>query len=128
MTIFKVYKHPTEGCDAVKAGFSWPACCFGVIWMILKKLWGRAALWFGMYIGIAFVEAAAEQSQENTARAIAYLILAAAYLALWLAPGFKGNQWRETDLLQRGYTLQDTVHAHSPEAAIGQANQSSEVR
>lgn len=118
MSVFKVYQHPTEGYDAVKDGFSWPAFFFGIIWMLVKKLWIRAALWFGMYIGFSILEAAADESRGSWVQTIAYVSLAAAYLALWLAPGFRGNKWREEDVSQRGYKLVDVAHAETPEAAI----------
>jgi len=49
MRTFNVYKHPTQGFEAVKVGFSSPAFFFGIIWMMVKKLWGFAGLWVAMY-------------------------------------------------------------------------------
>ncbi len=46
MRSFNVYRHPAEGYEAVKTGFSWPALLLGIIWMLAKKLWTFAAIWF----------------------------------------------------------------------------------
>ena len=57
MKAFAVYQHPTHGFEAVKRGFSWPAFFFGVIWMLIKKLWLLAISWLGLYVVLVLVEA-----------------------------------------------------------------------
>ncbi|MBE0426307.1 MAG: DUF2628 domain-containing protein [Nitrospirae bacterium] len=118
MKTFNVYKHPTRGVEAVKVGFSWPAFFFGVIWMLFKKLWTFAGIWLGIYVVLAFIEAAAENAEAGGSQAMVYLILVAVYFALWLIPAFKGNKWREENLSNRGYVLVNTVQAETPDAAI----------
>ena len=120
MKTFNVYKHPTQGFEAVKVGFSWPAFFFGIIWMLVKKLWGLAGLWFAMYVGLSLIEAVTDQSQESGAQALVYLILAAGYFALWLVPAFKGNKWREENLSKRGYELLSSAQAETPDAAVAE--------
>jgi uncharacterized protein DUF2628 len=120
MKTFKVYKHPTRGLEAVKVGFSWPGFLFGIFWMLLKKLWAMALLWFGLYFVCNVVNTVAGQSEESGAQALVYLFLAAGYVALNLIPGFKGNQWRETNLTKRGFALVGTVQTETPDAAIAQ--------
>jgi len=120
MKTFNVYKHPTQGLEAVKVGFSWPAFFFGIIWMLVKKLWGLAGLWFAMYVGLSLIEAVTDQSQESGAQALVYLILAAGYFALWLIPAFKGNKWREENLSKRGYELNSSVQSQTPDAAVAE--------
>jgi len=85
-----------------------------------KKLWGLAGLWFAMYVGLSLIEAVTDQSQESGAQALVYLILAAAYFALWLVPAFKGNKWREENLSKRGYELLSSVQAETPDAAVAE--------
>ena len=118
MKTFNVYKHPTLGIEAVKVGFSWPAFFFGLIWMLVKKLWGLAGVWFAAYIVLLLVETVTDQSSEGVAQALVYLILAAGYFTLWLVPAFKGNKWREENLTKRGYEKIATVQAETPDAAI----------
>lgn len=113
MKTFRIYKHPTQGIEAVKVGFSWPAFFFNWVWMLIKKLWGFAALWFGAYVVLAIIESATQSEAF-------YLILAVAYFALWLIPAFKGNQWREANLISRGFEHVHTVEASNPDSAAAQ--------
>jgi hypothetical protein len=46
MRHFLVYQHPEFGEEAAKVGFSWPALFFSIIWMMVKKLWMWAGIWF----------------------------------------------------------------------------------
>ena len=57
MKSFQVYRHPTIEAQAVKVGFCWPAFFFGVIWMLISRLWGWAVLWVVLYVGLALLEA-----------------------------------------------------------------------
>ena len=92
MRTFNVYKHPTQGIEAVKVGFSWPALFFSFFWMLVKKLWALAVAWFGAYIVLLLIETATDQSGEGGAQALVYLILSAGYFTIWLAPAFKLNR------------------------------------
>jgi hypothetical protein len=116
---FKVYKHPTQGFEAVKVGFSWPAFWFGIIWMFVKNLWGLAGLWVAGYTVLFLVEIVATQSQKSGEQALVFLLVSAGYFALWLVPAFRGNNWREENLSKRGYELISTVQTETPDAAIG---------
>lgn len=121
MKKFNVYKHPVHGLEAVKIGFSWPAFFFGVFWMLVKKLWGLAGLWFAAYVVCTIIEKVTDQSRQGGEQAVVYLLLAAAYFALWLIPPFKGNRWREHNLERRGFALLSTVEAETPDAALSQS-------
>jgi hypothetical protein len=122
MKTFRVYSHPTHGHEAVKEGFSWPAFFFGFFWMMVKRLWGLAGLWFFAYVSLAVIQIVTDAAQsEPGAQALVYLVLVAGYFALWLVPGIKGNSWRLTDLAKRGYELLGEVHAETPDAAVAQA-------
>lgn len=121
MKTFRVYRHPTQGYEAVKQGFSWPAFFFGIIWMLVKGLWGHAGLWFLAYVGLSLIEAVTDAAQsEPEAQILVYLMLLGGYFALWLVPAFKGNSWRVANLTKRGYELIGQVNAETPEAAIAQ--------
>lgn len=121
MKTFNIYTHPIQGFKAVKVGFSWPAFFFGNLWLLVKGLWGLAALWFCAYFVLSLIETTADASRDTSARAVVYLLLAAGYFGLWLMPGFKGNQWRERNLARRGYELSMIVQADTPDAAIAKA-------
>jgi hypothetical protein len=104
---YTVYHHPTLGFSAVKIGFSWPALFFGIIWMLIKRLWILAALWFAAYLLCGLIEAASNlvglTSEADEPITMVDYLLIAAYLALSLVPGFKGNKWRERDLAKHGF-------------------------
>jgi hypothetical protein len=121
MKTFRVYKHTIKGIEAVKVGFSWPALFFGLIWMLLKKLYVLAVAWFVGYWIIGIIEAVIDKSNDGGAQVLGSLIIVAGAFALWLVPGFKGNKWREDNLTKRGYEHVQTVQAENPDAAVALA-------
>ena len=120
MKTFNVYRHPLQGLEAVKVGFSWPAASAGPIWMLVKQLWGLSALWIALYLSLSLVETDTDKSEPGGTQALVYLHLVAGYVALSLIPGLKGNQWREKNLVRRGFEMARRVQAETPEAAISQ--------
>lgn len=122
MSTVKIYKHPTKGEESVKIGFSWPAFLFTIIWMLIKRLWGIAAIWVlcvfiwsGLVVFMtypqfaAFRERAKQQQSGVTVTAVgeprpgSSIVTIGGWLALLLVPGFKGNRWRERNLVKRGF-------------------------
>ena len=120
MKTFNVYRHPVQGFEAVKVGFSWPAASAGPIWMLVKQLWGWSVLWIALYISLSLVETGTDTFEPGGGQALVYLHLVAGYAALSLIPGLKGNMWREKNLVRRGFEMLGTVQAETPEAAISQ--------
>ena len=122
MKNFKVYKHPVSGYEAVKIGFSWPAAIFTGIWLLVKKLWGMAALWTVLFVTLSLIEKATDKAtREPQLQSIVYLALTIGYLCTSLIPGFKGNGWRISNLEKRGYEFLHEVRASTPDAAIAEA-------
>jgi hypothetical protein len=120
MKTFNVYRHPVQGFEAVKVGFSWPAASAGPIWMLVKQLWGLSALWIALYVSLSLVDPGTDGFESGGVQTLVYLHLVAGYFALGLIPGLKGNKWREKNLVRRGFEMLGTVQAESPEAAISQ--------
>ena len=120
MKTFNVYRHPVQGFEAVKVGFSWPAASAGPIWMLVKQLWGWSVLWIALYCSLSLVETGTGKFEPGGTQALVYLHLVAGYGALSLIPGLKGNMWREKNLVRRGFEMLRTVQAETPEAAISQ--------
>ena len=99
MRIFRIYKHPVSGYEAVKVGFSWPCFFWTGIWLLLKRLWGLFGLWFLSLVLLTLIEKVTDQAgQEPGLQAIVYFALAGGYLGSSLIPGFKGNGWRMKNL------------------------------
>ncbi len=120
MRHFLVYQHPEFGEEAVKIGFSWPALFFGIIWMMVKKLWMWAGIWF--VIALVFNAVAALLSDAESGRSIIVtVVLLAVWLWLWLYPAIKSNEWRHMNLENKGYNFLSDVEAESPDAAIAEA-------
>ena len=134
MKFFEVYSHPTYGITAVKNGFAWPGCVFSWIWLLLCGMWVRsiAALaipWVGsgllvMVYGVLFTAGDtpfAEMEDESVGQL--YINVAGACgLIVSLIVGAKGNAWRRTRLLKRGFEHVKSVHAQSADAAVAQAS------
>lgn len=121
MRTFRVYKHATEGFEAVKVGFSWPALFFGVLWMLVSSLWLFAVSWVVMVVALRIIEALVLRYPPSLAQALAALVIAACFFALWLVPAFKGNKWRDKKLSKQGYQCIATIQAKNPAAATKQA-------
>lgn len=121
MRTFNVYKHPTEGFEAVKIGFSWPALIFGVFWMLVSSLWLFAALWFVMLISLRVIEEVLFRQEPSLPQILFLLVTIVVSLILWLVPAFKGNGWRDAKLTKQGYKCVATIQARSSAAATAQA-------
>jgi uncharacterized membrane protein required for colicin V production len=125
MNTFRVYKHPAQGFEAVKEGFSWPALFFGPLWLLFKQLWLFAVAWITASVILSSIEGISDEvGMASGPMTMVYLLVAGGYLALWLIPAFKGNSWRAKNLLKRGYTLVRTVQAKTPDSAVTQLLQS----
>ncbi len=106
---FEVYKHPTLGFQAVKIGFNWPAYFFGICWMLSCQLWEKVGIWIVMYV-ILFA-----LGGDST-------IFVFICIAIGLIPGFKGNEWRSSNLKSRGFELVTAVEANTKDKAIAKAS------
>jgi serine/threonine protein kinase len=113
---YSVYEHPTRGHLAVKQGFSWPASFGSIFWMFSKGLYVQATKWAAAYVAAFFVLTLAGDS-DNWLTSLAW----AALPALWVAPGFRGNVWREHDLRRRGFELKGAFPGETADAAVARA-------
>lgn len=118
MKTFQIYTHQHASPEAVKLGFSWPALFFTILWMLVNKLWGLAAICFGAYAASSIIEKIADQSTANGGQLALYMLALTGYLAPALLAAFKGNKWREQNLVKRGYQFRGTVQAATTEGAL----------
>ena len=114
MKTFDVYKHPTQGHEAVKRGFSWPAFFFTWIWAFIKKLWGMGLAFIGIMLVLVIIET--EFEQEGSEGGVLIMLLLELGVFIWF--GVKGNEWRNKNLKKRGYEHIQTLEAETPDAAI----------
>jgi len=102
---YKVFRHPAYELEAVKQGWSWPAFCFGAFWALSKKLWLLGAGWIAGNVLVALVDPKG-------------LLPIVGGLTAGIVVALNGNEWRERNLISRGYELVDTVTAGNPEGAV----------
>jgi len=114
MKTFDVYKHPTQGYQAVKQGFGWPAFFFSVIWAFIKKMWGLGFVFFGVISFLSFLEVVVNQEGSDGG----VLLILLAQLGAYLIFGFNANEWRRGNLEKRGYRKLDSIKTKTPESAI----------
>lgn len=119
MKTFTVYKHPVNGYEAVKQGFSWPALLLGWIWMLVCKLWLLASIWISIAIAISSIEFVADRSDNDNAL-ILYASIILVQIILCLIAGFSGNEWRATNLVKRGYSVLGSTQTSTKDAALAQ--------
>jgi hypothetical protein len=110
MRRFKVFKHPTGTVAAVKQGWSWPAFFFVIFWTLFARLWVQAiCVVVGMFLlGIAL--GLMGVSEDSPVINLVTLVVVIAF-------GVNGNQWREKNLLSRGFEAQGVFEAKNKDAA-----------
>lgn len=147
MNQYRIYENQLGMREAVKQGWSWPACCFTWIWAFNKKINRIGAITLGImfvwFIVIGAIESSLEDddartaevwgSWNNLANAAGFdgageapeetspflTFLTFAGLAFPIVFGLKGNRWREDNLLSRAYVFKGDVAAGTDEAALG---------
>ena len=115
---FHIFAHPVAGLEAVKIGFSWPACLFGCLWMLEKELWALAAVWFAGDAVVYLLDTVADYGPESARMLLFSLTM---IVSLAIAAGANANRWREQQLRKRRYEQIATVAAQSAYEAIEHA-------
>src|SRR5882724_2018279 len=116
---FEVLKHPLNGLQAVKRGFSWPAFFFTWIWSLVNRLWllGTVLLILSVLLGLLGLQALKDAP---------FSVLFAS-LVLQIVIGIKGNSWRSEALQNRGFEFLGAIDARSPKEALAKVTQLSGV-
>jgi hypothetical protein len=97
MKRFKIFKHPDGRLQAVKIGFCWPVFFFGIIWILVARLWVAVAV-------ITVITIVHIMIVEPICIPIIYTPL-----SIRIICGAFGNEWRESKLLSRHFEQQETV-------------------
>ena len=124
MKYFDVYKHPIQGYEAIKRGFSWPAFLFTVFWAFVKKMWGLGFAFIGVILILSFGVLIFTQDEFGDGDVFMWLV----QLVFYVVVGVKGNEWRRDNLVKRGFDRLDTVAAETPDAAIAVVAKSSSTQ
>ena len=118
--------------EIIKQGFSWTALLSGlfglfplgtIIWMLVRKLWLRALLWFGLSIlfGLplkVIQQSAGANSDMSSGESVAVFIFLIPLILLSVTTGFFGNEWTMLNRLKKGYTDKGEVEAPNEIEAI----------
>ena len=126
MKQFNFYSHPHHGHRAVKKGFSWPGCFFTGIWALLCTLWLRGAVIIVILmlpmctldVMVAGMEDNLQSSPDDGTWALLFMLLFLLPWVVGIVVGLKGNAWKTQSLENQGFTLQGTVAAENPQAAL----------
>lgn len=113
MKVFKIYVNPEGSYEAVKQGWSWPAWLFGVIWSLTKRLWGLSIGVLLSFFMLRFIAS----TGGDLGKAIGALMTLGG-LVINICFGAYGNQWREANLLSRGFEYKGNVSAANSDSAI----------
>ena len=114
MKQFKVYMNPLGSYEAVKQGWSWPGFFFGIVWALFKKMWALGFGILGAFFILGLIGGAVGGDLEKGIDAITSI----GGIVLSIVFGVNGNNWREKNLISRGFDFKDTVSAANSEGAI----------
>ena len=114
MTYFDVYQGADNPAhvEVVKQGFSWPGFFFTWIWALVKQMPRYGIILLGVDT-VLFV-AGYFAPEESLAAGLLGLI----HFPVGIVVGAYGNQWRRTELEQRGFTQATTLGAKDSEQAL----------
>jgi hypothetical protein len=118
MKTYKIFASPLGSNEAVKQGWSWPGFFFNIIWAYVKKLWILGTSMLVLFIVLGVIEGGIEASSGVEAAAGMSIFSSILSLIVSVIFGANGNQWRENNLLSRGFEYRDTVKAENPEAGL----------
>jgi hypothetical protein len=111
MKQYKIYENQFGAKEAVKQGWSWPACCFTVIWAFVKKMNAIGGGVLASFFLLGLISGAIDSDGL-------YTVVGLLEVATVVVFGVNGNAWRERNLLSRGYELKGDVSAETDEGAL----------
>lgn len=115
---YVVYRHPSAGAVAIKAGVCWPALWLGPLWMLWHRFHGRALVWLaGEGLLVATMLAIGADGRDGSVAALLALLGVVA-VAVWAMPALFAARWLGDELLLRGYREAGVRMAPSGDAAL----------
>ncbi len=112
MRQFKIYTNPQGSYEAVKQGWSWPAFFFVFIWAVIKKMWALGVGFFAGYLALGLIIDIFVGNEATD------LVITIVSIIIHIIFGHMGNDWRENNLIKRGYKYKGTLDAFTPEGAV----------
>jgi hypothetical protein len=102
MRQYRIFGHPSGLVETVKQGWSWPGFFFTWLWALIKGLW---------LIGLVAFVIQVATSYDPALSSLVSLIMMIVF-------GVNGNDWREKDLISKGYSVVGIQIADNSSAAI----------
>ena len=118
--------------ESVKIGWSWPGFLFPGFWLVAKKLWVIAGIFWTIILAWLFIDLLIldpyymdmgmydeyyygyEMYRNPFDRAVNI----GSSIGLGIFFGIQGNQFVENNLINQGYVSQCTINATSPQLAL----------
>jgi hypothetical protein len=111
MKEYKVVEHPIGKIEPVKQGWSWPAFFFNWVWALIKRMWGIAVTFFLISL---FMEIIIDGAEFGIGMIVMFIVS----IVIVFIFGMNGNDWREKNLLSRGFDFRMTVEALNQDHAV----------
>ena len=125
MKEFAVYENSEKKRVAVKIGLCWPGFFLQILWLLLARLWERAAIFAGFQIAAILAAGITADSRVEfwaTASVIAQVLVP---LIIGCVIAESGNEWRRTNLRARGFKRIATLRADSKDEALAKVREMS---
>lgn len=122
---YTVLQHGDGSRKAVKIGNSWPALLLTLPWLLYKKLWGTALVYFIMaallicatvVTGLSVFDAGTDASAQQKLIFAAFLLLS--FFGMIYIPFRQGNDWSLKSLQRKGYRHTADINAQSGKDAL----------
>ena len=127
MKTYKVLDHPSKELKAIKNGFAWLTIPFVTflpflpVWFLFHRLWRFFIAYILTILILASIdfELYGELGFFNLSEADGFqIIIVIAEIVVLLVPGFKGNEWKVSNLINQGYRVSYSVQASSKKEAL----------
>jgi hypothetical protein len=106
---YEIYEHPLRGKEAVKRGFSWPACAASFAWAVARQVWVVGGVLLLVAGGLVYLTVELARTEPA--------FCALLWAMFGAITGSRGGAWHAAAVEARGYRFLGLVPARSgPEA------------
>lgn len=111
MKSYEIFKHPNGDMRAIKTGWSWPACLFGLVWAICCGIWPLA---LGLLVLAGLVSGIATSIGGEGLAGVTYIFSVLNGLVLGAVGNSLHAKWR----VRKGYARVGSCDAPNAKAAL----------
>ena len=125
MKEFAVYENSEKKRVAVKIGLCWPGFFLQILWLLLARLWERAAIFAGFQIAAILAAGITADSRVELLATVSVIAQALVPLIIGCVIADNGNEWRRTNLRARGFKRIATLQVDSKDEALAKVREMS---